>query len=83
MDIGLSQSLQRSNIIVDKAISVGTANLDGVMNVHAFNACKLQASILDFFFQREDICRLPGFTRFCGVQCGYDARDTGDLANLF
>ena len=83
MDAGLAKVLQGGDVVVDVLVPVGGADLDGVVDVHAFDAGKLKACVLDFLFQGEDVFHLPGFAGGGSIEGGDDAGDAGDLANLF
>ena len=50
MDIRLTQIFQRGNVVIDIHVPFRCAGFDGVVDIDAFDAGKLQACVLNFFF---------------------------------
>ena len=80
---GLAQTLQGRDVVINVFVSVRGAYLDGIVNVHALNACKLQPRVFDFLLQCQNIFHFPYFTGFGAVKSGNDTGYTGNLSDLF
>ena len=83
MNVFFSQMSQRFNILLDILLSVLTADLDSIVDIHTFYPGKPQAGCLHFLLQHVDLLPAPDLSRLFSVESRDHACHPGDLTDLF